>query len=74
MRLREKCSDFLDVIYFSNLVPNITSPTKLINCTQTLADNILSSVVNNDCIASNRISPISYHNTQLLIISNYTIT
>ena len=41
---------------------------------QTLIDNIFSSVINDDCIAGNLISSISDHHAQFLIIPNYTIT
>ena len=67
-------SDFLDIIYSTNLVPNITSPTRLTSRSQTLIDNIFSSIINDDCIAGNLISPISDHHTQFLIILIYTIT
>ena len=66
-------SNFLD-IYSTNLVPNITSPTRLTSRSQTLIDNIFSSIINDDCIAGNLISPISDHHAQFLIIPNYTIT
>ena len=66
-------SDFLDIIYSTNLVPNITSPTRLTSRSQTLIDNIFSSIINDDCIAGNLISPISDHHAQFLIIPNYTI-
>ena len=65
-------SDFLDIIYSTNLLPNITSPTRLTSYSQTLIDNIFSSVINDDCIAGNLISPISDHHAQFLIIPNYT--
>ena len=39
-------SDFLDIIYSTNILPNITSPTRLTSCSQTLTDNFFSSVVN----------------------------
>ena len=65
-------SDFLDIIYSTNLLPNITSPTRLTSRSQTLIDNIFSSVINDDCIAGNLISPISGHHAQFLIIPNYT--
>ena len=65
-------SDFLDIIYSTNLVPNITSPSRLTSRSQTLTDNIFSSVINDDCIAGNLISPISDHHAQFLIIPNYT--
>ena len=41
---------------------------------QTLIDNIFSSVINDDCIAGNLISSISDHHAQFLIIPNYIIT
>ena len=67
-------SDFLDIIYSPNLLPNITSPTRLTSRSQALIDNIFSSVINDDCIAGNLISLISDHHTQFLIIPNYTAT
>ena len=69
-----KMFDFLDIIYSTNLVPNITSPTRLTSRSQTLIDNIFSSIINNDCIAGSLISPIPDHHAQFLIIPNYTIT
>ena len=48
-------SDFLDIIYSTNLVPSITSPTRLVSRSQALIDNIFSSIVNDDCIAGIRI-------------------
>ena len=38
-------SDFLDIICSTNLVPNITSPTRLTSRSQTLIDNIFSSII-----------------------------
>ena len=63
-------SDFLGIIYSTNLVPNVTSPTILTSRSQTLIDNIFSSIINDDSIADNRISPISDHHAQFLIIPN----
>ena len=63
---------FFDIIYSTNLLPNITSPTRLTSYSQNLIDNIFSSVINDDCIAGNLISPISDHHAQFLIIPNYT--
>ena len=60
-------SDFLDIKYSTNLLPNITSPTRLTSRSQTLIDNIFSSVINDDCIAGNLISPISHQHAQFLI-------
>ena len=67
-------SDFLDIIYSTNLVPNIDSPTRLTSWSQTLIDNICSSTINDDCIAGSLISLISDTHAQFLIIPNYTIT
>ena len=67
-------SDFLDIIYSTNLVSNITSPIRLTSRSQTLIENIFSSIINDDCIVGNLISPISDHHAQFLIIPNYTIT
>ena len=39
-----------------------------------MRDNIFSSVINNNCIEGNLISPISDHHAKFLIIHNYTIT
>ena len=49
-------SDFFDIIYSTNLLPNITSPTRVTSRSQTLIDNIFSSVINDDCIAGNLIN------------------
>ena len=49
------------------------SPTRLTIRSQTLIDNIFSSLINDDCIAGNLISPMSDHHAQFLIIPNYTI-
>ena len=57
----ENVSDFLDIIYSTNLVPNIASPTRLTSRSQTLIYNIFSSIINDDCIAGNMTSPISGH-------------
>ena len=70
----ENVSDFLDIIYSTNLVPNLNSPTRLTIQSQTLIDNIFSSIINDECIAGNLISPISDHHQQFLIITSYTIT
>ena len=67
-------SNFLDIIYSTNLVPNITSPTRLTSQSQTLIDNIFSSIIHDDCIAGDLISQKSDHHAQFLIIPNYTIT
>ena len=67
-------SDFLDILYSTNLIPNINSPTRLTSQSQTLIDKICSSVINDDCIAGNLISTVSDHHVQFLIIPNYKIT
>ena len=64
----------LYTIYLTDLLPNITSPSRLTSRSQILMDNIFSSVINDDCIAGNLVSQIYNHHAQFLIISNYTIT
>ena len=66
-------SDFVDIIYSINLLPNIFSPTRWTSRSQTLIDNILGSAVNDGCIADNLISLISDHHAKFLIIPNYKI-
>ena len=55
-------SDFLNIVYSSNLLPNITSPTRLTSRNQTFIDNISSSIINDDCIAGNLIYLTTMHN------------
>ena len=50
------------------------NPNRKKNSRKTLIDNIFSSVINDDCIAGNLISPISDHHAQFLIITNYKTT
>ena len=54
-------SNFLDIIYFTNVLPNITSATSFTSWSQTLIDNIFSSI-------------ISDRHAQLLIIPDYKTT
>ena len=69
----KKVSDFLGIIYSTNVLPNFTSPIRLTTCSETLTGNIFSSVVNDECIAGNLNSPISDHHAKVLITPNYTI-
>ena len=62
-------SEFLDVIYSSNLLPHITSPTRLTSRSHTLTDNIFSNI-NEECTSVNIINTISDHLGQFLIIPN----
>ena len=62
-------SEFLDVIYSSNLLPHITSPTQLTSRSHTLIDNIFSNI-NEECTSGNIINTISNHLGQFLIIPN----
>ena len=62
-------SEFLDVIYSSNLLPHITSPTQLTSRSHTLIDNIFSNI-NEECTSGNIINTISDHLGQFLIIPN----
>ena len=52
-------SEFLDVIYSSNLLPHITSPTQLTSRSHTLIDNIFSNI-NEECTSGNIINTISF--------------
>ena len=62
-------SEFLDVIYSSNLLPHITSPTQFTSRSHTLIDNIFSNI-NEECTSGNIINTISDHLGQFLIIPN----
>ena len=62
-------SEFLDVIYSSNLLPHITSPIQLTSRSHTLIDNIFSNI-NEECTSGNIINTISDHLGQFLIIPN----
>ena len=53
-------SKFLEVIYSSNLLPHITSPTRLVNKSHTLIDNIISNI-NEEYTSGNIINTISDH-------------
>ena len=64
-------SDFLDIIYSTNLLPNLPSLTRFTSRSQTLIGNIFSSVIKDASLACNLISPISDHHAQFLIILNY---
>ena len=65
----DNASEFLDVIYSSNLLPHITSPTQLTSRSHTLIDNIFSNI-NEECTSGNIINTISDHLGQFLIIPN----
>ena len=62
-------SEFLNVIYSSNLLPRITSPTWLTSRSHTLIDSIFSNV-NEECTSGNIINTISDHLGQIIIILN----
>ena len=62
-------SEFLHVIYSSNLLPHITSPTQLTSRSHTLIDNIFSNI-NEDCTSCNIINTVSDHLGQFLSIPN----
>ena len=53
-------SEFLDVIYSSNLLPHITSPIQLTSRSHTLIDNIFSNI-NEECTSGNIINTILDH-------------
>ena len=62
-------SEFLDVIYSSNLLPHTTSPTWLTSRSHTLIENIFSDI-NEECTSGNTINTISDHFGQFLISKN----
>ena len=62
-------SDFLDVIYSSNLLPHIISPTQFTSRSHIPIDNIFSNI-NEECTSGNIINTISDHLGQFLIIPN----
>ena len=67
--LNANASEFFGVIYTSNLLPHITSPTRLTSRSHTLIDNIFSNI-NGECTSGNIINTISDHLGQFLIIPN----
>ena len=60
-------SEFIDVIYSSNLLPFITSTTRLTSRSHTLIDNITSNI-NEEFTSGNIINTVSDHFGQFLII------
>ena len=57
---KANASEFLDVIYSSNLLPHITSPTQFTSRSHTLIDNIFSNI-NEECTSGNIINTILDH-------------
>ena len=66
---KTNASQFLHVIYSSNLLPHITSPTHVTSKSHILIDNIFSNI-NEECTSGNIINTISDHLGQFLIIPN----
>ena len=66
---KANASEFLDIICCSNLLPHITSPTRLTSKSHTLTDNIFSNI-NEECTSGNIINTISDYLGQFLIILN----
>ena len=62
-------TEFLDIIYSSNLLPHIISPAQLLVRRHALIDNIIRNT-NDECISSNIINTISDLLGQFLIITN----
>ena len=62
-------SEFLDIIYCSNLLPYITSPIQITIRSHPLIDNIISNI-NEECTSGNIINTMSDHSGQFLIIPN----
>ena len=67
--LNANASEFLDVIYSSNLLRYITSRTQLKSRSNTLTDNIISNI-NEEFTSGNIVNTIADHLSQFLIIPN----
>ena len=68
-------ADFLDQMYSISLVPHITSPTRIISRSRTLIDNIFSTDISENAIATsiinlncNIVTSISGHLAQFLFL------
>ena len=68
-------ADFLDQMYSTSLVPHITSPTGIISRSRTLIDNIFSTDISENAIATsiinlnyNIVTSISCHLAQFLFL------
>ena len=59
-------ADFLDKIYSTSLIPQITSPTRITPRSKTLIDNIFSSGANAKTLSGNIVTNISDHLAQFL--------
>ena len=60
-------ADFLDLVYSSSLVPQITTPTHLSPRTKTLIDNIFTTDNTKDIISGNILTTISDHLAQFIL-------
>ena len=67
-------SDFLDNIYSSNLLPSITTPTRITPRSQTLIDNIFCSIISDNYESGNLLSTFSDHLGQFLILPSWENT
>ena len=59
-------ADFLDKIYSTSLIPQITSPTRITPRSETLIDNIFTTDANEETLSDNIITNISDHLAQFL--------
>ena len=59
-------ADFLDKIYSTSVIPQITSPTRITPRSKTLIDNIFSTDANADTLSRNIVTNISDHLAQFL--------
>ena len=64
-------SEIRDIIYSSNILPHITSPTQLTSRSHTLINNIFSNI-NEECTSGSIINTISDHLCQFFIIPNHS--
>ena len=70
-RKDHNAADFLDQMYSTSLVPQITSPTRITSHSRTLTDNIFSTVTSENAMSGNIVTSISDHLTQFLPIDQF---
>ena len=63
-------NEFLDSLASNSFIPLILQPTRIINHSNTLIDNIFSSAIDPDIISGNLTATISDHLPQFAIIPN----
>ena len=64
----EEASGFLDAMYSKQLLPNISSPTRITSTSATLIDNIFTNDYDNTFTSGNLVTTLSDHLAQILIV------